>query len=482
VTAPHTISATFEIDTFEIVPTAAANGAISPATTQTVDYGSDATFTITPDVGYHVADVLVDGVSVGEPTSYTFHSVAATHSIAASFAINTYTITPGAGVNGSIEPSVPQTVDYGSDSPTFTITAKPGYHVADVLVDGVSVGAVGSYKFASVTASHTITASFASDAPGKTVIRLSGDSRYGTAIAIGLDQYPGWVGVKNLVVASGDTNHLPDALCAAGLAGAYDCPLLLVPLNYLDTEVKTAISNMPKGVKVHIVGGPPAVSTKVANLIKGVSTVASVDRYSGPDRYGTSAAVARKMKSLLGSHFPTTAMVTNGGASDRLLDPLVASTVSVTKHYPVMLVQANKAPSAIQSALRDLKLSTRYIVGNTAAVSEGVRNTLSIPAGNRIAGSDVQGDAVAFADKAVASGWLARSNVGFAAAVPDAATGGFYMGKKNGALLLVFHDSVPVTTSDYLTTNKASIAQGYVFGGPPAVTESVLTTLQGLIN
>jgi hypothetical protein len=129
-----------------------------------------------------------------------------------------------------------------------------------------------------------------------------------------------------------------------------------------------------------------------------------------------------------------------------------------------------------------LRLSTRYIVGNTAAVSEGVRTSLSIPVANRIAGAEVQGDAVALADKAKAMGWLANSYVGFAAAVPDAATGGAYMGKKNGALLLVLQNSVPPTTSDWLTANKATVLGGYVFGGPPAVSDAVVTQLHALIN
>ena len=54
-----------------------------------VNYGADQAFTITPDACYHVADVLVDGVSVGAVTSYTFTNVTANHTIAASFAIDT---------------------------------------------------------------------------------------------------------------------------------------------------------------------------------------------------------------------------------------------------------------------------------------------------------------------------------------------------------------------------------------------------------
>ena len=47
--------------------------------------GDDQSFTITPDSGYQVADVLVDGASVGAVTSYTFTNVQANHTIAASF-------------------------------------------------------------------------------------------------------------------------------------------------------------------------------------------------------------------------------------------------------------------------------------------------------------------------------------------------------------------------------------------------------------
>ena len=58
-----------------------------------MDYGADQTFTITPSTGYHVADVLVDGVSVGAVTSYTFEDVSANHTISASFEANPVSLT-----------------------------------------------------------------------------------------------------------------------------------------------------------------------------------------------------------------------------------------------------------------------------------------------------------------------------------------------------------------------------------------------------
>ena len=60
-------------------------GTVSPAGNIQIKYGSSQTFTITPDDGYEVADVLVDGKSVGAVTSYTFEAVTENHTISATF-------------------------------------------------------------------------------------------------------------------------------------------------------------------------------------------------------------------------------------------------------------------------------------------------------------------------------------------------------------------------------------------------------------
>src|SRR5439155_8737895 len=78
----------------------------------------------------------------------------------ANFTIGTQTITATAGAHGSISPSGAVTVPYGANQ-SFTISPDPGNQVADVLVDGSSVGAVTNYTFNNVTADHTIAASFA---------------------------------------------------------------------------------------------------------------------------------------------------------------------------------------------------------------------------------------------------------------------------------------------------------------------------------
>ena len=76
--------------TFTLTPSATVNGSISPNTPQTVDEGSDRTFGITADAGYHVTDVLVDGASVGRVATYKFTDVKAGHTIGATFAPTTY--------------------------------------------------------------------------------------------------------------------------------------------------------------------------------------------------------------------------------------------------------------------------------------------------------------------------------------------------------------------------------------------------------
>ena len=156
-------------NTFTVTASAVGNGTISPTGSVLVTAGSNQSFTISPSTGYHVADVVVDGASVGAVTSYAFNGVATNHTISANFAINTYTINASAGTNGTINPS--GSVAFNFDSTVvFAISPASGYSVSDVVVDGTSVGAVASYTFTNIAADHTITASFADSLPPDTTI------------------------------------------------------------------------------------------------------------------------------------------------------------------------------------------------------------------------------------------------------------------------------------------------------------------------
>jgi hypothetical protein len=172
VTADHTIAATFT-QRFTLTASAGSNGSITPSGAVVVNAGTNKTFTITPNSGYVVSDVKVDGASVGAVTSYTFSSVAADHTIQATF-VQTFTITASAGAHGAIAPSGAVVVNAGANK-SFTITPSAGYSVADVLVDGASAGAVRNYTFNSVAANHSISATFAIyDPPTVTTVECTG--------------------------------------------------------------------------------------------------------------------------------------------------------------------------------------------------------------------------------------------------------------------------------------------------------------------
>jgi len=101
-TANRTLVANFRLKTYTITATAGAGGSINPAGNVNVTHGSNQSFAITPDTGYDIEDVKVDGVSVGAVSSYTFNNVTANHTIAATFKLKTYTLTTNVVGQGTV--------------------------------------------------------------------------------------------------------------------------------------------------------------------------------------------------------------------------------------------------------------------------------------------------------------------------------------------------------------------------------------------
>ncbi len=128
--------------------------------------GEDLTFTgLTPNTWYTVKayekdaegkltqkEFAGDGKIQTKPQSSGGHHSSSTVS-------KNFTITATAGNGGSISPSGKTTVAEGG-SKSFTITVNDGYEIADVLVDGASIGTKMSYTFEKVSASHTIEVKF----------------------------------------------------------------------------------------------------------------------------------------------------------------------------------------------------------------------------------------------------------------------------------------------------------------------------------
>jgi hypothetical protein len=94
----HTIEAIFASNTgaFTIAASAGAGGTVTPPGATAYDLGANAVYTITPNTGYQIVDVLVDDVSVlgslvpgaGRSMTYTFNTLQANHIISASFVFN----------------------------------------------------------------------------------------------------------------------------------------------------------------------------------------------------------------------------------------------------------------------------------------------------------------------------------------------------------------------------------------------------------
>jgi hypothetical protein len=114
--------------THTITASAGSNGSIAPSGGVTVNDGNGQIFAITPDAHYHVVDVTVDGVSQGAITSHTFTNVTADHTISATFAPDTYTLTYAAGSNGSLTGTASQSVAYGANGSAVTAVPFDGYY------------------------------------------------------------------------------------------------------------------------------------------------------------------------------------------------------------------------------------------------------------------------------------------------------------------------------------------------------------------
>jgi hypothetical protein len=162
----HTIAATFSFNgPYTTDASAGAGGTIVPAGAVSIVCGTDQSFSVSPNDCYSIADVTVDGSSIGAVSGYTFANVHGTHTIAATFSLNgPYTIDASAGTGGSIVPSGAVSVACGA-GPGVRDSPNDCYTLADVTVDGGSVGAVTGYTFTNVHGTHTIAATFSLNGP-----------------------------------------------------------------------------------------------------------------------------------------------------------------------------------------------------------------------------------------------------------------------------------------------------------------------------
>ena len=147
-------------------------------------------------------------------------------SSATSFTIDRWIIAASAGAGGSVTPNGTVFVVEGANQ-GFSIAPAAGWRIADVLVDAASVGAVASYTFSGVAASHTLSATFA-DATVPTVLVTSPVG--GEAWDLGTLRTITWTASDVAGVDSVDVDYSvsgaagPWLPVAHGLANSGSCP------------------------------------------------------------------------------------------------------------------------------------------------------------------------------------------------------------------------------------------------------------------
>lgn len=220
ITSNYDYVATFVHSSYTIAATAGAHGTISPAGVSTYLYHQNAVYNITAAPGYYISGITVDGETTSytqadalTATTYTFANIEDNHTISATFALTSYTITVNAGANGTITPG---TANYGyGATPTFAITPAEGYVISDVTVDGASVGAVPTYTFTALTADHTIAATFA--AAHFAITATAGNG--GTITPAGVTNMA-YNGNQTYTIAANNGYHVSDVFVDGASVGA----------------------------------------------------------------------------------------------------------------------------------------------------------------------------------------------------------------------------------------------------------------------
>jgi hypothetical protein len=247
--------------------------------------------------------------------------------------------------------------------------------------------------------------------------RLSGAGRVETAAQVARSVFDG---AEAVVIARADA--YPDALAGAPLARALEAPLLLSAGDGL-SPASAEVARDLGARRAVLLGGEGALSTAVEEDLRALGL--DVERISGPDRFATAAAVARR---LGGS---PVAFLAAGGPPPDAADPETAGwpdAVAVAPYaahlgVPVLLGLRDELPAATAAALRDLGVAEVVLVGGGAVLGDEVEARVAEAGADtrRLAGATRYGTSRAIADEAVEAGmaadrlWLATGR-----AYPDA--------------------------------------------------------------
>ncbi len=160
--------AAFEIINYTISLSAGDNGSITPVGDVTINYNNNLTFTVTPDAGYTIDEVYLNGNDIA-PTltlnndgsySYELSSITDNFTISATFKeLPEYTLSASAGNHGQISPSGEFICN--ANSQDFVFIPDDNYVVSKVYVDDSLVTFSGyEYELLNISSNHSIRVEF----------------------------------------------------------------------------------------------------------------------------------------------------------------------------------------------------------------------------------------------------------------------------------------------------------------------------------
>lgn len=317
------------------------------------------------------------------------------------------------------------------------------------------------------------------------LVRLSGANRYETSYEISKANFL----TSNVAVLASGTSFA-DALCASGLAGVYDAPLLLIPPKLFNdtgwTPEGLAFRNEVIRLGVTdflVVGGTSVVPDALVNQATDVCDVASASRYGGTDRYGTSAIVMDQIVNQSGGA-PAVVLMARG---DQFADALAAAPFAYANGYPILLTKPYLLPDPVITRLTGSTPDAVYLLGGTAAVSASVASQINaiVPDMVRKDGVDRYETALNFA-KFVADdlGLASWSQVGLATGVnfPDALSGGAACGARGGVLLLTPSAELSDGVGTELGDHVGGIDRVTTFGGTSAISAGVQNEVEAILH
>lgn len=275
------------------------------------------------------------------------------------------------------------------------------------------------------------------------VIRISGETRYETAVEVSKREYPNG-GAKAVIIARGDV--AADSVSAVPLAEAMDAPVLLTPSDNLHKATAAEMKRLlPNGGKVVIMGGEDAVNKNVASEITKMG--GQVERIAGQNRAGTAVETANRLH--MGGELKE--LLIADGANWQ--DDLIAGPAAAEVDGATLLTNGDKMAPETESFLKqhgNLKLTA---IGENAVKASKATNK-------------VVGDTPTTLSLNVAKHFFKNPKaVGVAttADFADALAGGALVAENNGPILLS-PQMIPVSLVDYLNANQ-TVTTVYVFGG-----------------